>query len=193
MTGTDSEEAGAKTLRRRAFVGTVAIGASVGLAGCSSLTGRFSEDDTTDDGLTADWETETTENASASVVDGSADGGELEFSVVQCNSALAEGSLGELDTELQIAFNYDVDPDEWYESRVFEVLVDGDVVYDTSDDEYVSIDAEQGTVTTGSVYTSVDVDGDTTVRLGLEPSEPCANPDHGETRFTVSALDIERA
>jgi len=187
------------------------MGASVGLAGCSSLLPGSGDDDTpteeetpqeeetstteetADNGLAVDWETETTTDATASVVNGSADGGVLEFSVVQCNSATANGLLGELDTELQISFDYEVDPDQWYESRVFEVLVDDAVVYDSRNDDEVSIRAEQGTVTTGTVETSVDVDGATTVRLGLEPSDVCSNADHGETQFTVSALDIEPA
>ena len=171
--------------RRRLLAG-VSTGAAATLAGCGQLSAVLG------DGLSGEWETDATDDADAEVVEESLDGGELELSVVQCNTATVTLDLGAIETTLDVEFDWEVEAEEWCESRVFQVLVDDEVVYDQSEADD-GIGAEAGSTVDGTLETEVDADGETVLRFGLEPSAYCGNADHGETTLTVADLVVRRA
>lgn len=140
-----------------------------------------------------EWETETTDDASATVVDGSLSGGEHELSVNQCNRARATADLGSQNGTLSISFEYETRTDGYWEDPFFEVRSDGTTVYSVRDDENNTIKKGQATTKTGSVETTVTVDGQTSIVFGIEESSHCENFDHGETAFDVSDLTVEPA
>jgi glutaconate CoA-transferase subunit B len=80
---------------------------------------------------------------------------------VQCNTATVDAALGTLDTTLSISFDYEVDPEMWHEQPFFDVLVDDEVVFEDGADTETNIETESYETTTGSVDTTVTVDGDT--------------------------------
>lgn len=85
--------------------------------------------------LEATWTTASTEDASATVVNGDLEGAEIELSVVKCNRALASASLGSIDTELAVSFHYTTKAEEYWETPVFRVRTDDTLVYDHKDDQ----------------------------------------------------------
>lgn len=136
------------------------------------------------------WQTERTTDATARVITDSLDGGHLSLSVVQCNSASARAALGQVDGRVHISFNYEVSTEGYWEEPYVQVVADGEVAYDSDDDQSISIRKERASTTTGAVLTHADVAGDTAVRFGIRPSEYCSNGDHGETSFTVSKIQV---
>jgi len=125
-----------------------------------------------------DWTSDATERGRVTV-DGPRS---LSFSVYRCHTALARVELGDVTGDLPVAFDYRVEAEMWYESRVVAVLADGERR------ELGAPPAEEYGATSGRFAERVAVDGPTTLVLGLEPSDVCGNPDHGTTRLVVENL-----
>jgi hypothetical protein len=104
--------------------------------------------------------------------------------VTRCNTALARADLGAVAGDLWVAFDYRVEAEMWYEARTVAAAVDGERR------DLGAPPAEEYGATTGRFVERVAVDGETTLVLGVEPSDYCGNADHGETRLAVENLRV---
>lgn len=136
-----------------------------------------------------DWETTTDGDADATVVDDTA----LDLRVYRCSTAEARTDLGSVTGGLDVAFDYTVTAEGWYESTTVAIVEDGEerALQDVADG--VSIEKEESATTEGSVDATVDVDGQVALAFRLEPSQYCSNGDHANTFFEVRNIDVGRA
>jgi predicted ribosomally synthesized peptide with SipW-like signal peptide len=158
------------------------------------------------------FETSTTGNdADATVVsEDLSGGGELDLRVFRCNTTQVDIVYGDLDTALAIAFDFEISrTDAFGEDAYVRVYEDGDTVAETGRDLSIIQDRddleggdglivtdrqadEGGSIISGRVTGIVDVDGDASIRFGIESSDFCSNDDHADTHFDVSNLSVER-
>lgn len=172
-----------RAVERRHLLATAGTVAGGLLAGCSALS----------DPLSADWEMSVDGDGTATLESDGLEDAEIELRVNRCSTATAVASLGDVSGELRVAFDWETEADGWWERPFFAVRSDDETVLDNRDDDEVSIDIEERAERSGTVETTVAVEDETEVRFGIEPSDHCGNPDHGNTYFTISDLVIERA
>ncbi|AXG11105.1 PKD domain-containing protein [Haloplanus rubicundus] len=126
------------------------------------------------------WTTATEGNADATVRNRTA----LDLRVYRCSYANATASLGSVSGTLRWSAltNVTVTGDYW-ETPFIEVREDGREV------AAFSFEKRSGTIVRGTEG-SVDVDGNVTVTVGIDPSDPCSNADHEDTYFSLRGLSF---
>lgn len=196
-------DVGGDGFSRRSLLSGLAVGSLSALAGCQSLTGGRGESTPTATQtatptetpapLEATWETETTTDATATVVNGSLSAGALDLSVTKCNRAQAIAMLGAVEGTLTVSFDYTTETEGYWEVPFVQIRSNGTTVYTVKEDDFNGIKIGRATTKTGTVETTVQVDGMTSLVFGIKESSHCRNLDHGTTRFRISNLTVERA
>ncbi|WP_435319513.1 hypothetical protein [Haloarchaeobius sp. TZWSO28] len=115
---------------------------------------------------------------------------ELEFRVVQCSRAAATKELGDRSGTLQFEFDYETAAEAWWELAFFQVFEDGVEVLRMTVHTDPKLQMKAYGSASGSVDRTVSVDGETSVRFGIMPSDYCDAGDHAWTTFHVSDLVI---
>jgi len=149
------------------------------------------EADTSSDSVTSvtqgRWTLNTTGTAEATV-----ENGVHTYSVYKCERATGTRSLGYTD-EVTLNLDYELTAEQWWEVPTVSVYVDGERVYRGTvgdrDGETV-FDAEAYGTTDGTIDETVQTGGNTTVRVGLTPSNYCSAGDHATTTLSLSNVSL---
>ncbi|TQQ82076.1 hypothetical protein [Halonotius roseus] len=143
------------------------------------------------EGSAAEWEYRAEGDANVDVVDTES----LNLRVYKCNTAIASRELGETNGEIEIAFDYEVEAEQWFEQCKVIVIEDGEEIYDSfgeSGSESI-INHTSGGTETGSISETVSVDGDVDIEFRIEPSPYCNAGDHANTYFRVDNVQINES
>jgi hypothetical protein len=136
------------------------------------------------------WQTDTEGDADVEIIDTT----EMNLRVFKCSNATASTNTGETSGEIEIAFDYEVEAEQWFEQCKLIVIEDGEEIYDSfgeSGSESI-IDHTSGGTETGSITETVSVDGDVDIEFRIEPSPYCSAGDHANTYFRVNNIKITK-
>jgi len=136
-----------------------------------------------------DWETTTSGDADATVVGTDA----LDLRVFKCSRATARTSLGEIEGEIQLAFDWTVDAEQWHERPLVLVYEDGERIFRSNESTQVGFRREAYTVTNGTARATVPVDGTVSLAVRVVPSGFCERYDHANTFFRIRNLTVKVA
>ena len=134
------------------------------------------------------WQTNTEGDADVEIIDTT----EMNLKVFKCSNAVASANIGKTSGDVEIAFDYVVEADQWFEQCKFIVIEDGEQIYDSfgeSGSESIIDHTSDGTET-GSITETVSVDGDVDIEFRIEPSPYCDAGDHGNTYFKVDNISL---
>lgn len=154
------------------------------------------DDGASDDGArpSARWTAHTEGDADASVRSVTGDRPTaFAFAASGCSRAAAIGTLGAVDGQLRVAFDYEVTAGALHERPFVAVHEDQALAYRSDEDPRSSVDVQPSRTTTGRFEATVSLDGTARVILGVEPSRHCADHDGADTRLVVRDLDLSLA
>jgi hypothetical protein len=117
----------------------------------------------------------------------------LDVRVFKCSNAFATKRFNATSTEATVAFDYEVESEEWYEAPYLIVREGGEIVYESqnidTDDKTFTVES-YGTAS-GSFERTVSVSDPFTIEMGIRPSNYCSAGDHANTFFRVRGLSVE--
>ena len=97
----------------------------------------------------------------------------------------SELNFGDITQEINISFDWETQASGWYEGAELRIFEDGERTYRQG----FSVDRDD--TNTGSYSDSINVDGNTTVRLLVRESSYCSASDHNWTEFRIANFEIK--